>query len=205
MAVAVVALVALVAGVGIALTRDDGGGALAAGSSTTSTSTPRSTTTTTQSTTTTTAPPAGADRPSGVPSDWVAHQGDGWRVWHPVDWSARPGPASSVDITSPDGDYLRIDTVDQPSDDPRAAWVAQEQTFAARHPDYQRIRIDDVDYQNHAAAIWEFTFEGQHAADLGFSDNERGYALDLVAGQSRWDGLAGTWQAFQDGFEVSSG
>ncbi|MCU1375934.1 MAG: Serine/threonine protein kinase [Actinomycetia bacterium] len=201
-AVAAVAVVALTAAVGIALTRADGQGAAATGPSTTSTTAAASTTTTTAPRTTTTAAPAAVERPGGVPSDWIAYQGDGWSIWRPADWTTAPGPAGSVDLTSPDRDYLRIDTVDQPSDDARAGWEAAEPGFEARHTDYQRIRIDDVDYQGRPAAIWEFTFEGQHAADLGFREGNRGYALNLVTGADRWDDLAEVWQAFQDGFQV---
>jgi hypothetical protein len=201
-AIAGVAAVALVAAIGIALTRGDGKGATATGPSTTSTTTPPSTTATTAPTTTTTAEPVAIERPGGVPSDWIAYQGDGWSTWHPADWSTAPGPAGSIDLTSPDGDYLRIDTVDQPSADAKAGWEAAEPGFAARHADYQRLRIDDVVYQGRPAAIWEFTFDGQHAADLGFREGNRGYALNLVTGEDRWDDLAEVWQAFQDGFQV---
>ncbi|MCU1487907.1 MAG: Serine/threonine protein kinase [Actinomycetia bacterium] len=200
---AVVAVVALGAAVAIALTRGDTNepGASTGPSSTTTTVKPTTTTTsTTTSTTSTTAPAAG--RPDGVPSDWIAYQGDGWQIWHPADWSAEPGQAGSIDFTGPDGDHLRVDTVEEPSADPKAAWEQQERSFEDDHPDYQRIRIDKVDYRDFKAAIWEFTFEGQHAADLGFTDGDRGYALELVAADSRWDALQDTFQAFQDGFEV---
>jgi serine/threonine protein kinase len=201
LALAAVAAVALVAAAALALTYNGDKG-VAAAPTTTTTSAPPSTTTTTASTTTTTAP-AAVERPPGVPSDWAAYQGDGWQVWHPADWSPKAGPAGSVDISSPAGDYLRIDTVNEPLDDPKAAWESQEQSFAANHPDYQRIRIDDADFQGMDAAIWEFTFDGRHAADLGFSDGNRGYALNLVAGEDRWDALADTWQAFQDSFSTN--
>ncbi|MCU1377303.1 MAG: Serine/threonine protein kinase [Acidimicrobiales bacterium] len=203
-ALAIVAAVALVAAAGVALTYDGDKGAVATGPGTTTTSAPPSTTTTAKPTTTTTTEPATVERPSGVPSDWVSYRGDGWQIWHPSDWSPKAGPAGSVDIGSPAGDYFRVDTVDEPSDDPKAAWEAQEQSFAADHPDYQRIRIDDVEFRGLDAAMWEFTFEGLHAADLGFSDGDRGYALYLVAGEDRWDDLADTRQAFQDGFEISA-
>jgi serine/threonine protein kinase len=204
-AVAIVAAVALVAAGAFALRRHDGSGDDTAAASTTTTtaatsSTTASTTSTSPSTTTTTAPEA--DGPEGVPSDWIAYEGDGWSVRHPVDWSVRAGPAGSVDITSPDGDYLRVDTVDEASDDPEAAWEAQEESFAADHPDYERIRIDETTYQGRPAAIWEFTFEGRHAADLGFGDDDRGYALNFVTDAARWDDRADTWQAFQDGFAI---
>jgi serine/threonine protein kinase len=202
--VAAVAVVALLAAVAIALTRgntDDPGTASGSSSTTTTTAKPTTTTTSTATSTTSTTAPA-ADRPDGVPSDWVAYQGDGWQIWHPADWSAEPGQAGSIDFTSPDGDHLRVDTVDDPSGDPKAAWEQQEKSFEDDHPDYQRIRIDTVDYRDFDAAIWEFTFEGQHASDLGFTDGDRGYALELVAAEARWDDLQDTFQAFQDGFEV---
>jgi serine/threonine protein kinase len=204
-ALAVIAAVALVAAVAIALTRGDGDdpGRASGPSSTTSTTAKATTTTTSTSTSTTTSTTAPkADRPEGVPSDWVRYGGDGWALWHPADWTGAPSGAGSVDFTGPDGDYLRVGTTDQPSDDPTGAWEAQEKAFAADHPDYRRIRIEDADFRDLPAAIWEFTFEGKHAADLGFVDGGRGYALNLVAGESRWDDLQDTFQAFQDGFEI---
>ena len=154
----------------------------------------------TTTSTSTTAPEA--DRPDGVPSDWVSSRGSGWTLWHPADWTGRPSGAGSTDFTSPDGDYLRVGTTDQPSDDPKGAWEAQEAAFEADHPDYRRIRIDDADYRGLPAAIWEFTFEGKHAADLGFVDGDRGFALNLVADESHWDDLQDTYWAFQDGFQI---
>jgi hypothetical protein len=206
-ALAAVAVVALLAAVAIALTRGDddpGTAATTSSTSTPSTTAPRSTTSTTvRRTTTTTAAPASADRPDGVPADWEAYTGSGWTLWHPADWTPSASGAGSVDFTNPDGDYLRLGTTSQPSDDPKGAWEAQEKAFAANHPDYHRIRIDDADYRGLPAAIWEFTFQGQHAADLGFVDGDRGFALNLVTDEGSWDASQDIFEAFQAGFQSS--
>ena len=200
------AVLALLIGIGaIALAqskKDDDPGA--ATSSTTAPSTTVAPPAETESTTTTEAPTTtesllpDLERPDGVPETWIPYEGDGYRIWHPVDW-VRNGS----DFTAPDGSYLRVDSVSPPSadGDPVKAWEQQEKAFERDHPDYERIRLEETDYRDYDAAIWEFTFEGQHADDLGFVVGDTGFALNFVTDEDAWDDYDDVRQAFRDGFE----
>ena len=155
-------------------------------------------TTTTEAPTTTESLLPDLERPDGVPETWIPYEGDGYRIWHPVDW-VRDGN----DFTAPDGSYLRVDSVSPPSadGDPVKAWEQQEQAFEREHPDYERIRLEETDFRDYEAAIWEFTFSGQHADDLGFVVGDTGYALNFVTDESTWGDYEDVRDAFRAGFE----
>lgn len=207
------AALALIVGIGAvaiaATTRDD---EPTATGDTTSTTAPPATavggaaeaeTTTTAAPTTTEAPVVDLDRPDGVPETWVPHDGDGWRIWHPADWVPNAIGGGATDFTAPDGSYLRVASVSPPSHggDPVKAWEAQEEAFRAQHPDYERIRLEETDYRDHEAAIWEYTFSGRHADNLGFVIDDTGYALNFVTGTDSWDDTADLREGFRAGFE----
>ena len=158
-------------------------------------------TTTTESPTTTASLLPDLERPDGVPETWVPYEGDGYRIWHPIDW-VRNGS----DFTAPDGSYLRVDSVSPPSadGDPVKAWEQQEKAFEKDHPDYERIRLEETDYRDYEAAIWEFTFSGQHADDLGFVVGDTGYALNFVTDEGAWDDYEDVREAFKAGFEPTA-
>ena len=155
-------------------------------------------TTTTEAPTTTESLLPDLERPDGVPETWIPYEGDGYRIWHPVDW-VRDGS----DFTAPDGSYLRVDSVTPPSadGDPVKAWEQQEKAFEREHPDYERIRLEETDFRDYEAAIWEFTFSGQHADDLGFVVGDTGYALNFVTDEDAWDDYEDVRDAFRAGFE----
>jgi hypothetical protein len=142
------------------------------------------------------------DRPDGVPGDWLPYEGDGWRVWHPATWTPRDAGAGQVDLVDPTtGQYLRIGKVTPAGKDPVAAWEHQEKDFAKRHPDYERIALEATDYRDYDAAIWEYTFEGQHADNLGFVVGDTGFALNFVTDDGRWDDTSDLRDGFRSGFE----
>lgn len=164
-----------------------------------------STTTTTERTTTTAAAEDGA-RPDGVPASWTPYtsQSVGWTAWHPPDWSPEPVDDNTVDIKGPGGAYLRVDSIDGPGDDAVAAWEESSARFEARYPDYEEIRIEPTTYQGYEAAIWEYTYQGQRATNLGViaDDIDTGFALNFQAPAGRWDDLQDVREAFEDGFTI---
>jgi serine/threonine protein kinase len=167
---------------------------------TTETTAPAETTTTTEATTV-----VDLDRPDGVPADWIPYEGDGWRIWHPATWTARGAGAGQVDLVdAATGQYLRIGSVTPAGDDPVKAWEHQEKDFAKRHPDYERIALEATDYRDYDAAIWEYTFEGQHADNLGFVVGDTGYALNFVTDDGRWDDTSDLRDGFRAGFEPAA-
>jgi hypothetical protein len=141
--------------------------------------------------------------PEGVPAGWIPYEGDGWSISHPATWRPRDAGGGQVDFIAPNGDYLRVGSVTPASNggDPVAAWEEQEKGFRQRHPDYQRITIEPTDYRSYDAAIWEYTFEGEHADNLGFVIGDTGYALNFVTAASRWDDSADIHDAYRAAFK----
>ena len=206
---AALAALALLIGVGaIALAQmqqDDDPGP-ASSSTTAPTTAPEATvaeetTTTTETPTTTDGGLLDLDRPDGVPETWIPYEGDNYRIWHPADWVRSGG-----DFTAPDGSYLRVDSVSPPSADGDAvkAWEQQEKAFEREHPDYERIRIEETSFRDYEGAIWEFTFSGQHADNLGFVVGDTGFALNFVTDESSWDEYGDVRDAFRAGFEPTA-
>ena len=163
-------------------------------------------TTTTQPTTTTEPADDGADRPEGVPASWTSYTSEavGWTAWHPTDWTPEPIDGDTVDIRGPGGAYLRVDSIRGPGDDAVAAWEQSSDRFAALYPDYEELRIEPTTYQGYEAAIWEYTYQGQRATNLGIiaDDIDTGFALNFQAPAGRWEDLQEVRGAFEDGFTI---
>ena len=164
------------------------------------------TTSTTTATTTTEDDAADGERPDGVPASWTPYTEPtrGWTVWHPADWTPTPAGGGRVDVTGPGGAYLRIDQTDDPGDDAVAAWEASSDRFADRYPDYEELRIEPYTYQGYEAAIWEYTYAGQRATNIGIiaDDIDTGYALNFQAPAGRWDDLQDVRRAMEAGFTI---
>ena len=160
----------------------------------------------TTTTTPTTDAPAADGRPAGVPASWTSFTNDdvGWTIWHPADWTPTAAGRNAVDVKGPGGAYLRVDYTDDPGDDAVAAWEQSSEGFAGRYPDYEEIRIEPFTYQGYEAAIWEYTYQGQRATNLGIiaDDIDTGFALNFQAPAGSWDGLQDVRQAFEAGFTI---
>ncbi len=141
-------------------------------------------------------------RPDGVPGDWVVYRdrATGYTVWHPPSWAPRSGPGRATDFRDSSGDYLRVDYVQPPGDDPVADWERSSASFAQRYDDYEEIRIERSEYQGFEAAIWEYTYQGQHATNLGFVTGDYGFALNFQTAADRWDERQDVRRAFEAGF-----
>lgn len=208
---AAVAVVAIVAGLALANSDDGRSPSADSGASTTSPEPgPAAPSEGEASTTTagngsegqTTTVPSGP-RPDGVPGDWVQYRDEstGYALWHPPSWRAQPQGDSRTDFVDPaTGDYLRVDYVQPPGDDPVKAWKDAAKVFARAHPDYSEIGIDKASYRDLDAAIWEYTYEGRHATNLGFITGDYGFALNFQTGAQRWDERQEIRQAFEASF-----
>ena len=123
-----------------------------------------------------------------VPDGFALHRDEtGFSVAVPVGWTVvRDG--TFVDFRDPAGGrFLRIDQTDAPQDDPLADWEAQEPSVAERLSNYQRIRIDAVQYRGWAAADWEFTHgESTHVLSRNLVTGPKAYAIYWSVTESRW-------------------
>ncbi len=220
----IAAVVAVLAIGAVALAaQDDGGGGEVAGTTETTPSTdvaPGADTTAppstgapgaqpevTAETTTTTVEEApdevASDRPEGVPASWVSYTDPtvGFAIWHPEDWTPTRGSGNGTDFTDPSsGSYLRVDYIQPPGDDPVEAWEESSDRFADRYPDYEELRIERTTYQGFDAALWEYTYEGQRATNLGFITPGTGFALNFQTSIDAWEARADVRRAFEAGF-----
>ncbi|MEX0790748.1 MAG: hypothetical protein WD178_08250, partial [Actinomycetota bacterium] len=145
-----------------------------------------------------------------LPDGWErASIGDtGYSIGHPSGWRAVHNPlgdGSSLRFQASGGRYLLVDWTDQPGDDAAAAWEQSAVSFASRHQDYDQIRIDSTEFGDFdTAAIWEWTYrEGGatlHAANLGFADDEWGFALNFQTRESDWEDSQDIFEQFQETF-----
>jgi hypothetical protein len=114
------------------------------------------------------------DGQAAVPPGWSTDAGRaGWVVALPPGYErSRAGEYRQ----SSTGRTLRVDT-GPGKPDAVADRERQEKDFAARHPSYERIRIEPVDYRGYEAADWEFTYEGLHVINRVFVVDGVGHSL----------------------------
>ena len=147
----------------------------------------------------------------GAPPGYTTYEdASGFSVAVPVGWEPSQSSETAVDFTEPGGSrFLRIDQTDEPKDDPKKDWEEQEESVEERLPNYERIDIDKVDYNDWKAADWEFTFgdEGTtHVLNRGFVPNEnKGYAIYLSAPDEQWDESRSIFLTAADTFVPAAG
>ncbi|MFD0307662.1 serine/threonine-protein kinase [Streptomyces sp. NPDC127119] len=144
---------------------------------------------------------------SGVES--THKDGQGFEIGLPKGWKYQSTSAAGARFAGPDGQKLLVGWTTTPKDDPVADWKNQEQFM--QRSQYQRIRIEKVDYRGWNTADWEFTYvDGgtkYRSIDRGFVVNDsQGYALMYTAKDSKWDtGLRkDTWRTLTKSFEPKS-
>ncbi|MEP6762531.1 MAG: hypothetical protein ABJA93_14345, partial [Sporichthyaceae bacterium] len=202
-AIALLAVLAILVGLGWAATRDDPTNTPSAADPTTSQSTKQST----QETPSPSAPQTTASentQPEGVPAGFTLYKDPtGFQVAVPDGWRPiRNGPR--VDFREPGGSrFLRVDQTDDPKKDAKADWERQEKTVSKRLPNYQRISIEKVDYRDYNAADWEFTFGNgpTHVLNRGVNTGAKGYALYFSAPEGQWDASESIRQTIFDTFQ----
>ena len=203
-------LVALAAGVAVvgalvAMSGDEPGGSTAAPEASTEPSTAVSAPAVTEPTDDAEEPaaeptdePAGAPAAADLPDGWTTDTGGpGWLVALPPGYEqSRPGEY----VHAATGRTLRVDSgPGQP--DAVADREAQAEDFARRHPSYEEIRIEPVDYRGYEAADWEFTYEGLHVLNRVFVVDGRGYSLFLQAPRRDAEGMAQDFAGIVEHFQ----
>ncbi|MFH8804482.1 protein kinase [Streptomyces sp. NPDC017936] len=129
----------------------------------------------------------------------------GYSIGLPAGWKYSSSDAAGDRFTGPDGQKLLVAWTTTPKDDPVADWENQERGM--RRSQYQKIRIEKVDYRGWNTADWEFTYADGGTAyrtiDRGFVVNDhQGYALMYTAKSAAWDGdlRQSTWKTLTETF-----
>ncbi|MEU7055230.1 serine/threonine-protein kinase [Streptomyces sp. NPDC046197] len=130
----------------------------------------------------------------------------GFSIGLPKGWKFTTTDDAGARFTGPDGQKLLVAWTSAPKDDPVADWRNQEGSMIRSQ--YERIRIQKVDYKGWNTADWEFTYvDGgteYRTIDRGFVVNGHlGYALMYTAKAARWgsDLRKNTWQTLTKTFE----
>ncbi|CCK28023.1 serine/threonine protein kinase [Streptomyces davaonensis JCM 4913] len=147
----------------------------------------------------------GGDGSSGGAAS--THQGSqGYSIGLPKGWKYVSSGAAGDRFTGPNGQKLLIGWTTTPKDDPVADWKNQE--GAMQRAQYQRIRIEAVNYRGWNTADWEFTYvEGgtkYRSIDRGFVvDDDLGYGLMYTAKAANWGSelRKDTWRTLTKSFE----
>ncbi len=101
--------------------------------------------------------------------------------------------------------YLLIAQTTQPKDDALADWRAQERTAPTRFANYERIRLERVEYKGWDAADWEFTWQSSGAPQRVLNRNvrvsdRRAYALYWSVPANRWEELLPAFERVASSF-----
>ncbi|GAB2948221.1 serine/threonine-protein kinase [Streptomyces heilongjiangensis] len=135
--------------------------------------------------------------------------GQGFSIGLPDGWTYQSTGAAGARFAGPDGQKLLVGWTSTPKDDPVADWKNQERYMTRAQ--YDRIRIEAVDYRGWNTADWEFTYVESgtkyRSIDRGFVvDEQQGYALMYTAKASAWSGdlRKDTWRTFTKTFRPKS-
>ncbi|MEE1833821.1 serine/threonine-protein kinase [Streptomyces sp. SP17KL33] len=133
----------------------------------------------------------------------------GFSIGLPDGWKYQSTDAAGARFSGPDGQRLLVGWTSTPKSDPVADWKNQERYMT--RPQYERIRIEAVDYRGWNAADWEFTYvesgTKNRSIDRGFVvDSRQGYALMYTAKAAKWSGelRKDTWRTFTKTFQPKS-
>ncbi|MFE0099674.1 serine/threonine-protein kinase [Streptomyces sp. NPDC059009] len=157
--------------------------------------------------------PAKDDSDKGKDSDEGAastyKHGQGFTIGLPKGWKYSSTGASGARFTGPNGQKLLVGWTHTPKDDPVADWKSQESYM--RRAQYDRIRIEKVDFRGWNTADWEFTYvEGgtkYRSIDRGFVVNDGlGYGMMYTAKADDWGSKdrRATWKTLTRTFKPKS-
>ncbi|MFE9766961.1 protein kinase [Streptomyces sp. NPDC005808] len=143
-------------------------------------------------------------------ADGTSYEGSqGFSIVLPEGWKYASTDAAGSRFTGPDGQKLLIGWTTTPKDDPVADWENQEQSM--ERSQYERVRIEAVDYRGWNTADWEFTYEDggtkYRSIDRGFVVSpQQGYALMYTAKAADWDSdlREDTWKRLTETFQPKS-
>ncbi len=151
----------------------------------------------------------GSNSGSGSGVESTHKDGQGFSIGLPKGWKYQSTGAAGARFSGPDGQKLLVGWTTTPKDDPVADWKNQEKYM--QRSQYQRVRIEQVDYRGWNTADWEFTYAESgteyRSIDRGFVvDDSLGYGIMYTAKASKWDtGLRkNTWRTLTTSFEPKS-
>ncbi|MGV9496646.1 serine/threonine-protein kinase [Streptomyces sp. NPDC003642] len=152
---------------------------------------------------------SGSSEGDGTAAESTHQGGQGYSIGLPKGWKYQSTGAAGDRFTGPDGQKLLIAWTSTPKGDPVADWESQERYM--QRAQYQKIRIEKVDYRGWNTADWEFTYTDggtkYRTIDRGFVvDDRQGYALMYTAKAADWDGelRKETWRTLTKTFEPKS-
>ncbi|MET7674225.1 serine/threonine-protein kinase [Streptomyces seoulensis] len=133
----------------------------------------------------------------------------GYSIGLPKGWKYGSSSAAGDRYTGPDGQKLLVAWTSTPKSDPVKDWQNQERYMVRSQ--YDRIRIEKVDYRGWTTADWEFTYvDGgtkYRSVDRGCKVNDHlGHALMYTAKSADWDSALreDTWKTLTASFEPKS-
>ncbi|WP_030861155.1 serine/threonine-protein kinase [Streptomyces sp. NRRL S-37] len=145
----------------------------------------------------------------GTPAAETYNGNQGYSIGLPEGWKFQSTGAAGDRFTGPDGQKLLIGWTTTPKDDPVADWKNQERAMVRSQ--YQRIRIEAVDYRGWDTADWEFTYVESgtkyRSIDRGTVVGDRlGYGLMYTAKAADWgsDRRKDTWRTLTETFRPKS-
>ena len=148
----------------------------------------------------------GAGKESGGASTTTYEHSQGFSIGLPDGWKYQSTDGKGAHFAGPDGQQLLVAWTSTPKGDPVADWKNQEQGMIRSQ--YQRIRIEKVEYRGWNTADWEFTYvEGGtkwRSIDRGFVVSPtQAYALMYTAKAGEWDGdvRKNTWETLAETFQ----
>ena len=124
----------------------------------------------------------------------------GFRIAVPRAWERSKQGTRTYFREPSGGRFLQVDQTTEPRPDALADWKQQEEIVSQRLNDYERVRIEPVDYRGWDAVDWEFTWLSGNGRlhvlnrNIRVSD-ERAYAL-------YWSAPAGKWEDSRELFDV---
>ncbi|MEU5699347.1 serine/threonine-protein kinase [Streptomyces aurantiacus] len=151
----------------------------------------------------------GSNSGSGSGVESTHKDGQGFSIGLPKGWKYQSTSAAGSRFSGPDGQKLLVGWTTTPKDDPVADWKNQEKYM--QRSQYQRVRIEKVDYRDWNTADWEFTYAESgteyRSIDRGFVvDDTLGYGIMYTAKASKWDTelRKDTWRTLTTSFEPKS-
>lgn len=151
----------------------------------------------------------GDGKESGSAAESKYQGSQGFSIGLPKGWKYRSTDDAGARFTGPDGQKLLVGWTATPKNDPVADWENQSRYMTRSQ--YQKIRIEKVDYRGWNTADWEFTYQDggtkYRSIDRGFVVNaHQGYALMYTAKAAAWDSdlRKDTWQTLTKTFQPKS-
>ncbi|CAM5354181.1 Serine/threonine-protein kinase PknD [Streptomyces alboniger] len=133
----------------------------------------------------------------------------GFKIGLPKGWKFQTTGRAGARFSGPDGQKLLIGWTTTPKDNPVADWKNQENYMV--RSEYDRIRIEKVDFRGWNTADWEFTYvDGgtkYRSVDRGFVVNGGlGYGMMYTAKADDWgsEQRRSAWETFTRSFQPKS-